>query len=107
MATTAQQTIRELRQEIKTLSAQVEKQARSVANHANGNLHITRDDIRDFAENAGETARQYFVVKRDQAQEAAQTAAHKYEDSVSANPWKATGLALLGGIALSALFLRR
>lgn len=107
MPTTAQQTIRELRQEIKALSAQIEKQARNAAGHANGSLRITRDDIRELAENAGETARQYFIVKRDQAQEVVHDAATKYEDSVAAHPWKATGLAMLGGAVLTALLFRR
>lgn len=106
MATSAQQTIKELRQEIKALTAEVEKQARKAVNGNHG-LHITRDDIREIAENAGETARQYFIVKRDQAQDVVQTAATKYEDTVAANPWKATGLAVLGGAVLSALLFRR
>lgn len=105
MATSAQQTIRELRQEIKALTAQVQKQA--VKGASNGHLHITREDIRDLAETAGETARQYFIVKRDQAQDIVQTAATKYEDSVAANPWKATGIAMLGGAVLSAFLFRR
>lgn len=105
MATTAQQTIRELRQEIKALSAQLNKQK----HNANGlsHLHITRDDIRELAEHAGETAREYILTKRDQGREIVESAAHKYEESVSSNPWKATALAALGGAVLSALVFGR
>lgn len=110
MATSTQQTIRELRQEIKSLSAELEKQTKRATTNGNGtlsHLHITRDDIRELAENAGETARAYLVTKREQGREMMENAAHRYEDSVSSHPWKATALAALSGAALATLLFRR
>jgi ElaB/YqjD/DUF883 family membrane-anchored ribosome-binding protein len=101
---TAQQQIRDLKDEVKELSALVEKQARAVSKEAgNGHIHLTREDIREMAENAGVRTRRFFKDTRKQAQDAA----GRYEDTVSAHPWKSTAIALTGGLLLGALLRRR
>jgi ElaB/YqjD/DUF883 family membrane-anchored ribosome-binding protein len=102
---TAQQQIRDLKAEVKELSHLIEKQARNLSKEANGNghFHITRDELRAMAENAGATAREFIHDKRAKASEYA----GRYEDSVSAHPWKSTALAMAGGVILGALLRRR
>lgn len=101
---TAQQQIRDLKAEVQELSALVEKQARAVSKEVgNGHFHITREELRDMAEQAGTNARKFIKTKRKQAEDAA----HRYEDTVSAHPWKATAIALAGGALLGALLRRR
>lgn len=103
---TAQQQIRDLKEEVKELSALIEKQARAVSKEAgngNGHIHLTREDIRAMAENAGVRTRRFFKDTRKQAQDAAV----RYEDTVSAHPWKSTAIALTGGLLLGALLRRR
>lgn len=101
--TTAQQQIRELKNEVKELSTLLEKQAKAAAKElGNGHFHISRDELRDMAEHAGQSAREFFVSKRKQATEAA----HRYEDAVSAHPWKSTALAVAGGILIGVLLRR-
>lgn len=104
--TTAQQQIRELKAEIRELSSLVEKQAKAAGkelSNGNGHFHITRDEIRHMAENAGAATRAFISDKRAQAADYA----HRYEDTVSANPWKSTAIALAAGTLLGALLRRR
>lgn len=101
---TAQQQIRDLKNEVKELSALIEKQAREVSREAgNGHFHITREELRDMAENAGASARKFVSEKRKQAN----NAALQYEDTVGAHPWKSTAIALAGGVLLGVLLRRR
>lgn len=100
---TAQQQIRELKNEVKELSAHIEQQAKKLMKEGNGHFHVTRDELRDLAANAGATARKFYKDTRRQASDAA----HRYEDTVSAHPWKSTAIALAGGILLGALLRRR
>lgn len=103
--TTAQQQIRELKAEVKELSTLIEKQAKSLSREANGNghFHITRDELRSMAENAGAATREFIADKRAKANHYA----GRYEDSVSAHPWKSTAIAAAGGLLLGALLRRR
>lgn len=102
--TTAQQQIREIRDEIKELSNLLEKQARSAIREVgNGHgLHVSRDEIREIAEQAGVSARRFLTSKKAQVR----VAADKYEDTVSTHPWISTGAAVLGGMILGALMRR-
>ena len=100
---TAQQQIRELKAEIRDLSNVVEKQAKTLSKEANGHYHITRDELRSVAENAGAVTREFIADKRAKANEYA----GRYEDSVGAHPWKSTAIAAAGGLILGALLRRR
>jgi len=104
--TTAQQQIRELKSEVKELSQLVEKQAKSLGKEVgggNGHFHITRDEIRSLAENAGAATREFISDKRARAADYA----HRYEDTVSSHPWKTTAVALAAGTLIGALLRRR
>lgn len=100
---TPQQQIRELKSEVKELSALIEKQAKALSKEANGHFHITRDELRGIAEHAGATTREFIADKRARASEYAT----RYEDKVGAHPWKSTALAMAGGLVLGALLRRR
>lgn len=99
---TAQDQIRELKNEVRELANLIEKQAKQISHSAGGGLHVTRAELRDLAEHAGASTRRFIREKREQAGEAA----HRYEDTVSAHPWKSTGIALLGGLLIGALMRR-
>lgn len=101
--TTAQQQIRELKDEVKELAALIDKQAHRLSREAGNGIHLTRAEVRDFAENAGASARKFIQDTRKQASQAA----HRYEDSVSAHPWRSTAAALAGGVLLGLLLRRR
>ncbi|MCH2546930.1 MAG: hypothetical protein MK052_04880 [Alphaproteobacteria bacterium] len=102
---TAQQQIRDLKSEVKELSNLVEKQAKTLNKeiHGNGHYHITRDELRSMAENAGASAREFVSDKRAKAS----AYAGQYEDTVGAHPWKSTALAVAGGLVLGAILRRR
>ena len=101
---TAQQQIRDLKAEVRELSNMIEQKARNLSREASGNghFHLSRDDLRSMAENAGASAREFIHDQRARAS----AYAGRYENTVSAHPWKSTALALAGGMILGALMRR-
>lgn len=102
---TAQQQLRKLEAEMKEISAKLEgkekemaRQIKSAATH-----HFDRDDLKAMAESMGASVRKTI----DDINGKAHDAAHRYEETVVAHPWKSTGAALLGGLIVGALIGRR
>lgn len=98
---TAQQQIRDLKAEVRELSNLLEKKKESFIREVggNGHFHINRNELRSIAEHAGETAREFIHDQRARASEYV----GRYEESVSAHPWRSTALAVAGGLLLGAL----
>lgn len=91
--------VTELRKEVAELKAQLLTQA----NIAGKSAKISKDNIVDFANKAGETARNYLSDKQSQLYEAKGST----EAMIQTRPFSSTAVAFVAGMAITALFSRK
>ena len=96
--TTAQREIKALRAEVSRLSALAKEKTAETA----GNV-IGIEDIREFAENAGKSARRFIKDTRSQAVDLRDEA----EGRITSHPFRAVGIAALAGAVFGMLFSPR
>lgn len=97
----ANQEIKELKQELKELASMVKDNAKkSIASNVIG---FDRTEIRRMAKKAGRSVRGYINEKQKQATDLRDDA----QDKISANPFKAIAAAAATGLILGALLKNR
>lgn len=101
---TANQDLRELKQEMQHLADLVKGTVTHTAGNGDSNLiGFDAKDIKRMARKVGRTTRSFLNDKSKQAVELRDTC----EESIVSNPFKAVALAVTGGLLLSALLRRR
>lgn len=104
MPTTSNNEIRELRQEVKDLSALIEKTAKKVANGDSAEVFgLNRSDLQNMARRAGRNARHFIDEKYDQMHQLKESA----EERITTHPFVSIAAAVAGGLILGALLNRK
>lgn len=93
---------REIKQDLKRLSAVVEKSLKNGANSNDFLSSINTDEIERLARKAGKDVRSFLTSKSEQAGELYHTA----EQQVKKHPVQSVAIALAAGLVLSTLFRR-
>lgn len=99
--TTAQE-IKTMKKEISAMKSMLADHAEDVASEGQSKAMITRAEILDMANKAGESVRGFVSDKRDQAEVVAKTTQKK----IKARPLTSAAIALAGGVVLGALLRR-
>ncbi|MET0156120.1 MAG: hypothetical protein ABW189_08475 [Rickettsiales bacterium] len=99
---TAQQEIRELKEEIDRLKNLLVDHAEKTASNGMSKMIFTKDEICDMARNAGSEVRNYFGEKQRQISDA--TASCK--ETIRERPFTSTAIAFATGALLASLFRR-
>lgn len=103
MTTTANQDIRELRQEVKNLAAMVQDNIKDASDAASNILGFDRKQLKRMARNAGKEVRHFFTDTTKQANEMRDRA----EETITSRPFASVAAAVAGGLVLGALLRRK
>lgn len=96
--------IRELRQEVKDLTALIEKTAKKVASNGSAEVFgLNRSDLQDMARKAGRNARHFIDEKYEQMHHLRDNA----EERITSHPFTSIAAAIAGGMIIGAILNRK
>jgi len=94
---TNQQRIDDMQNDIEEIKEMLESHTQS------DTPRVTKSNIRDFANHAGQNMRQYFGEKREQMRDASERA----EETIKSRPFTSTAVAFAAGALVTAMLNRK